>query len=129
MPGDIWLSITIRQNLLLSQTRGKHTEEHIFCTECLSGEHPSPVTVEPQWDFQEFPDSRGPSVHHGLFDCPLLQEQLLLFRADHTVQPTPGLELMAVVAVAFGRSSFGCSTAGSSDRQPRENLPKSRSEI
>lgn len=71
----------------------------------------------------------GPSVHSGLFGCLLLQEQLLRFRADQTVQPTPGLELLAGAALAFMKSSFGCSAAGSSDRRSRESPPKFRSKI
>lgn len=59
--------------------------------------------------------ARASSAHHGLFAYALLQKQLLLLRADPNVQPTPEWELLAVAALAFLKSSFDCSAAGSRD--------------
>lgn len=60
--------------------------------------------------------ARASSAHHGLFAYALLQKQLLLLRADPNVQPTPEWELLAAAALAFLKSSFDCSAAGSRDR-------------
>lgn len=52
MPEDICPSVTIRQNLILGQMRGKHTEEHLFYTNFLSDEQSSPVAGQTHRDFQ-----------------------------------------------------------------------------
>lgn len=52
MREDICPSVTIRQNLILGQRRGKNTEEHIFYTKFLSDEQSSPGTGKTHWGFQ-----------------------------------------------------------------------------
>lgn len=114
MPGDICLNVIIRQNLLLSQTRGKYTENHIFSTKNFSDEHSSAVKAYFQLEVLLFTTA--------FFGCPLLQEQLLLSRADQTVQSTSGL--LAAVALAFVKpgSGSGAAVEAHSTEKAHQNL-------
>lgn len=52
MPEDIYPGVTIRQNLILGQMKGKGTEEHLFYAKYPSDEQSSPVTGRPHGGFQ-----------------------------------------------------------------------------
>lgn len=52
MPEDIYPGVTIRQNLIIGQMKGKGTEEHLFYTKFPSDEQSSPVTGRPHGGFQ-----------------------------------------------------------------------------